>query len=255
MAERPDAVVSITRPTAALSSVGVVLCWTMVLLLDLHANNSAVPILAWFGIPLAVSAIVTQIAMMRLEPDRRSGWPLRRRPERRPDRRLDRRFLWWILGVLPAGVLASAVVAVLGDRDFFIGDESPWMLLFIPVFVGCALLLGLPLWFFVVFPAVTLVRNLVAIARGEAAWSSLLMPVMLLALAAVIFVGASSLRTSLPGRSAYLELTFALLGLPGGYTVTWAPGLWIVRGILLAILLTWAIPAWRAHRQERGAGG
>lgn len=190
------------------------------------------------GIPAVASAIVIQIVVGRTP-----------EPTRPP-----RAVLWWMLVVLPAGILAAFPVAIARDPDYFIGDDGPWMLIWVPIFIGVGVLLGALLWFFFVFPLVRLWTAIGRIARGEATASSVVVPLVLLALGVLCVVGGLSIDTDGSGRMSWGAIIAAFLGLPGGYDVIWEPGLWIVRGIAVAITLLFVVPAVVERTREGGSG-
>lgn len=227
--------VSIARPTAAIVIVALAFNWLLLTLLDLRDNDGAGGIIAMFGIPALASSIIIQIATMRLA----------------PTVRLDRSFLWWALVVFPAGTLIAFVVAILRDPDYFIAD-GPWMLIWIPIFVGVGLLLGALVWFFFVWPSVMLVTRVRAIARGEStAGGALVLPLVLISLGVLCIIGGLSVDTEHSGRASWGAIIAALFGIPGAYDVIWPPGLWIVRGIVAAIVLVFAIPALKRRVARR----
>ncbi len=122
---------------------------------------------------------------------------------------------WWVLAVLPLGTLAGFVVAILRDPDYFIADEGPWMLIWVPIFIVVGLLLGALVWFFFVFPLVSLVTVIRLIARGEAKPGALIMPIVLLSLGVLSIVGGLSIDTDSSGRASWGSIIAAFLGLPG----------------------------------------
>ncbi|WP_314426947.1 hypothetical protein [uncultured Microbacterium sp.] len=224
-----------TRPVAGIVFGALAVSWLMLAVLDLSDNDGAASLIAMFGIPAIASALVIQIVMMRLG-------------ERK---RVPRPVLWLMLAVLPLGTLLGFVVAILREPEYFIGDESPWMLIWVPIFICVGVMLGALVWFFFVFPLVSLGKVARLIARGEARPAALVMPLVLLALGVVCVVGGMSMSSGEIGRRAEAQIIAAFFGLPGTYEVIWEPGLWIVRGIVAAIVLVFAVPA-IAARLRRG---
>ena len=220
-----------TRPVALIVSGALAISWMLLAVLDLRENDGAAPIIAMFGIPAIASALVIQIVMTRLGKRKRVPMPV----------------AWLMLVVLPVGTLLGFGVAMLRDPDYFIGDESPWMLIWVPIFIGVGVMLGALVWFFFVFPLVSLVKAIGLIMRGEARPTAAIMPLVLLALGVVCIVGGLSISSGEVGRSAEAQIIAAFFGIPGTYEVIWGPGLWIVRGIIAAIVLLFAVPAVR-HR-------
>ncbi|WP_124896562.1 hypothetical protein [Microbacterium sp. Y-01] len=127
------------RPVAAIVLGALAVSWMILTVLDLRENDGAGPIIAMFGIPALAAAVIIQIVMARLG-------------ERK---RVPKAVFWWVLAVLPLGTLAGFVVAILRDPDYFIADEGPWMLIWVPIFIVVGLLLGALVWFFFVFPPPT----------------------------------------------------------------------------------------------------
>jgi hypothetical protein len=226
---------SVARPVAGIVLLALVLAWTMLTVLDLRADDGLVGAFVLFGIPALASAIVIQVAGERLvakaEP---------------------RGYLWWVLGVLPVGIVAAFAVPVIRDPTYFIDDDGPWMLIWIPIFVACGVLLGAVVWFFVVWPLVLLARVSIGIARGEGGLGGLVMPLVLLAVPVIGVVGAMAIDADLYAtRGFWFQALLALLGLPGSYEVIWEPGLWILRGLTLAVVLLLVLPGRVFTRSQR----
>lgn len=224
-----------TRPVAAVVGCALAISWMLLVLLDLRDNDGAAGTIAMFGIPAIASALVIQLVMSRLG-------------ERK---RVPKAVLWLMLVVLPVGTLLGFGVAILRDPDYFVGDESPWTLIWVPIFICVGVMLGALVWFFFVFPLVSLARVIGLISRGEAKPTALIMPIVLLALGVVCIVGGLSMSSGEVGRRAEAQIIAAFFGLPGTYEVIWEPGMWIVRGIVAAIAATFAVSAIAARRQRR----
>lgn len=226
--------------TAALVLLGLGFTAVSAFWADPEANDSANPLFVMFGIPAVVTSLVIQIAA--------HDSAIR-------NRRLGRAFLWWLLLVLPVGVLAGLGVMILRNRDYFIQEDSTgWDLVLPVVGVYCGILAGALLWFFFVFPIANLMGVLVRIARREVGLSMVVIPLAHLSLGALILLLPMSVDahgTSL--RGVVPSGIFAILGIPGNYEVTSELGLWIVRLILIALVLGFVVPAWRARRRTAGA--
>ena len=218
---------SSVRPVAAIVIGALSLVWMILTMLDLRENDGIAPLIAMFGVPALAAAVIIQTVMTR----------------HRGKERVSGAVFWWVLVVLPLGTLAAFVVAILRDPEYFIGDAGPWMLIWVPIFIIVAILLGALVWFFFVFPAVMLVEVSRRILRGEAKPTAIIPSLVLLALGVLCIVGGLSIDTDSSGRASWGAIIAAFLGVPGSYDVVWAPGLWIVRGIILAIVLVFAVPA------------
>lgn len=225
-----------TRPVAAIVIGALAISWLLLAVLDLQDNDGAAPIIAMFGIPAIASALVIQVVMTRLGKRKKVPKPV----------------LWLMLAVLPLGTLLGFVVAILREPEYFIGDDGPWMLVWVPIFICVGVMLGALVWFFFVFPLATLARVVRAISRGEARPTALIMPVVLLALGVVCVVGGMSMSSGEVGRRAEAQIIAAFFGLPGTYEVIWEPGLWIARGIVAAIVIVFAVPVIAARLRRGG---
>nr|WP_314840540.1 hypothetical protein [uncultured Microbacterium sp.] len=224
-----------TRRAAAIVIAALAVSWLLLTVLDLRKDDGAAPMIALFGIPAVASALVIQILMTRMGKRKRVPRPV----------------LWWMLAVLPLGTLLGFVVALLRDPEYFIADDGPWMLVWVPIFIGVGIMLGLVVWFFFVFPTVTLVRVIGQISRKEARPTALIMPLVLLALGIACVIGGLSISTGGIGRRAEAQIIAAFFGIPGTYDVVWAPGLWIVRGIVAGIVILFAVPLVSEKRKHR----
>lgn len=218
------------RSVAAVVILAIAFAWLLLAFLDLRDNDGIAGTIAIFGIPAVAAAIIIQIVFDRAV----------------SKKRIDRAVLWWALLVLPVGVLGAFVVAVIRDPEYFLMD-GPWMLIWIPIFVFLGILLGALVWFFFVFPSAMLIRNAVAIARGQMRASMLIPPSVLLALGVLCIAGGLAIDTDGIGRMAWGAIIASFLGIPGDYEIIWEPGLWIVRGIVVAIALVFLIPAVRSR--------
>lgn len=231
----------VVRPAVLTVVAGTVLAWFLLTVLDLQDADGAAPIIAMFAIPALVSAVVFQLVV-----------------DRPKDERFPRAVMVWIVLIaFPLAILGGFVVAILREPDYFVGDEGPWMLVWIPLFVAVALLGGVIVNFFLVFPIVLAVRILRGIRRGETRPAALLLPAVLFTLGVVAVIGGLSLQTGTVGQPAQALIVMALLGVPGPYEIHSELGLWIVRGLLLAIVAVIIIPFVLGRRAERhaSAGG
>ncbi|OAN33066.1 hypothetical protein [Microbacterium sp. H83] len=223
------------RSVAAIVVVALAINGLLLAVLDLKDDDGAAPIIAMFGVPALASALVIQIIMSRLSERRRVPAPV----------------LWLMLAVLPFGTLLGFVVAIAREPEYFIGEESPWMLVWVPILICVGVMLGAVVWFFLVFPLASLMRVIRLLSRGEAKPAALIMPLVLLTLGVVCVVGGLSVSTGEIGRRAETQIIAAFFGLPGTYDVIWEPGLWIVRAIVAVIVATFAVPALAARLRTR----
>lgn len=237
--ERP--IVSITWPTAGLVVIGVAVAAVQLLVLDPRANDGAAMMIAAAGVPMVVVAACLQLLVHHVSRNRRA--------------RLT--FLWWLLGALPIALLALAVPGVQRAPDYY-DVQNGWDIvgaLGITAFlIVLGLLLGPVLWFFVVMPLTALVAAIIRIVRREKnAAVGLVMPLVLLAVTAVIVIGALAvdLSDALPGRAGGIQVIWAILGVPGVYAVDSEPLLWVVRVIVAVIVLAFVAPWWRGRRARR----
>lgn len=231
-----------TFPIALISIATVLIAAVPLVMLDPQADDGIAVMVAWIGVPAVASAVIVEILRRRLTPDRRlrGGW------------------MWWVFGVVPIGIVLCSIPAILRNREYFVAESVGAMLgalamSYLVVWIG--LLLGAIAWFFVVFPLVHLVSALVLVARGERAGAAgLVMPLAMLTLTAIIIVGALALDDLAPGRMAGGQIVMALLGVPGSYEVVWPAGLWIVRGLVAALVLAAAAPKIRRHLTGAAGG-
>lgn len=218
---------AIGRPVAAIVVGAITIAWLLLTVIDVSANDGMASLMAMFGVPSLAAAVIIQIVVVNLSEKRHVPKPV----------------LWWTIAVLPTGILAGFVVATLRDPEYFIGDEGPWMLIWVPIFIWLALLGGALVWFFFVFPIASLATLTGRIARKEVSAVSVVPALILLALGVLCVVGGLSIDSEGSGRMAWGAIIASFLGIPGAYEVLWEPGLWIVRGIIAAIVLVFAIPA------------
>ncbi|CAM3493993.1 hypothetical protein OCAE111667_12635 [Occultella aeris] len=230
--EDPDERVEVIAVVAVISIIAVLIAAVPLLLLEPQGGDGAAPIGAIFGVPMVASALIIEVVV-------------RAHMSNRP---LNRMMLWWVLGVLPVAIVACAIPAVLDDPEYFayetpLGAVGTLGGMLVLAYVG--ILMGALLWFFVVFPLAHLVMALIARARGDKEGGRIgVGSFFLLALAAVIIIGALSLDGLAAGRAGLGQIIAALLGIPGSYEVVWPAGLWIVRGIVVGLVLTFG--GWQA---------
>jgi hypothetical protein len=233
--------VSIAKPVAAFVVAGLAVAAVQMLALDPQANDGAATFVAAFGVPMVVVALSIQLVMHNTLHNRRTRFG----------------FVWWPLVVLPLGILALSVPSILASPDYFEATDAGGIAAALGIHLMLILfgtLFGALLWFFIVMPSWQLVLTFVRIARREPhAAVGLIMPSVLLALGVFILLGAGALDLTgaLPGRFAAPQIVLALLGLPGNYGVQSPLLLWLMRGLLLAIVLVFVVPWWLDRRASR----
>jgi hypothetical protein len=226
-------VVSIQGPVIGLVLAGIAFATLLLWALAPSDNDGASQFVGFFGVPMVVTSIIIQIIAHL--------WVHRHEKVRFT-------FLWWPLLVMPLALLAAGVPAILADPDYFEASTVGGALAALGGFVFLMVLgfgFGALLWFFVVMPLSQIVVVIGRMLRGERAAHGLILPGILLVLAAIILLGtgAVDLSEAGPGRFAWPAIVAALLGLPGEYRVQSELALWIVRvlvlGVILAFILTW----------------
>lgn len=225
----PKTTISLTRPIAWICSAAVLLSAVTLLLADPRSNNSVLLIIGIGGLPMLATALVIELL----------------RQTHRPRQSVRPQLLWWLLGVMPAGIIVLAAVMLLRDPAAF-GVSSPGefvttlFTLAGGIFVG--ILAGGLCWFFVVFPVGAIAQAVGEFRRdGRFSFSRILIPVLMLMLTTVILVSIASIDVLNPNPRNWWPGIAALLGVPAGYRVTSEVGLWIARGIVAlgAILVLW----------------
>lgn len=169
--------VSLTLPVALISVLAIVAAAIPMLFLDPEANDGAAFFVGVFGVPMLAVAIVIQVALSRLGGGRTArgrGW------------------LWWILLVMPVGILVLCIPAMMRNPTYFDAESSQaafGSLFGMALLLVMAMLCGGLVWFFVVFPLVGLVGVAMMAYRGDPVpTGSFVLPVVLLGVTAVIVV-------------------------------------------------------------------
>lgn len=228
---RPGAVIIV----AAIVVLAVAVAWAMLTLLDLRQDDGAAGLIALLGVPALAAAAVLQVVVGRGAIESAT---------------VPRAVWWWTAGVLPAGVLAAAAVAVVRDPGYFRADD-PWTPVLLVVCVSLSLLVGALVWVFVLWPVTALIVRVPDVVRSQARASSLVTPVVLLLIGAIGLVGGLSVDYEGIGRRAWGAVVLSILGIPGAYDVRWPPGVWIVRAIVLAVLMLIVVGGRRMRRTSR----
>ncbi|WP_350347679.1 hypothetical protein ABIQ69_13695 [Agromyces sp. G08B096] len=231
---------TVTLPIAVVSLLAVVLSAIPLLLLDPQADDGFAVFAAVAGVPMLASAVVILIV------SRTVG----------SSRRFSPRALWWVLVVMPLGILACSVPTILGNAEYFEAETAGGFIGTLALMLGIivfAMALGGLVWFFGLFPLDMVVRLVERRVRGERISAGMfVVPLVFLALGAVIVIGGLSLDGLAPGRIAGGQILGALLGIPGTYDVAWPAGLWIVRILVAALLLALVVPAILRRARTRG---
>jgi hypothetical protein len=142
----------------------------------------------------------------------------------------------WIL----AGVLADSETSIL---------MSVWLLL---LFVYIMLLLGFLLVPFAVLPLELIGKGAIQVIRGNRKQGSSMLIIggYIALVTAFAFVGAGALSDMPPAQAGWAHIVFALLGLPGVYTIENEGLLWLAR--LMAVVLI-AVPIAASRMKVRSS--
>lgn len=161
-----------------------------------------------------------------------------------PDQALSGR-AWTVIFVYPLAITALMLPWLLtgvlaDDRTSILMSVFLWVLL-----AYGTLLLGFLLVPFVIVPLELVGRGVIALVQGkrEKAGPMLLLGMYIILVTTFCIIGAFSLDDVPPGRAGWGHIIFALLGLPGAYTIESPLLLWIARAIgiiLIAVPLTLA---------------
>ena len=144
-------------------------------------------------------------------------------------------------------------MAMLEVQSYEVAWSHPIPTLLVLTLLAAAMLLGTLVAAFWLGPVVALWITTAAIIRGRAKPSAIVMPLVWLAVGVLILIAAASINAEGVGRMAYGNLILAFFGLPGAYVITWMPGLWIVRAMVLALVLFFSGAAWRERRAGRAS--
>ncbi len=209
---------------AIISLTTLVLAAVPLVLLDPERVDGLPMLLALFLFPMTAGGLIIDLIVLGRLRHEEPRWTL----------------LWWPIVVLPAGLLIMSIGPMLAYPDYF---EVSGFSSAIGVMVTFAVLafLGLGfsflLWILVVFPLRVLGLAAFDAVRGERVaagrWCA---PLALLAVPTISLLAVASLTDMESSRAAGGQVVLALLGIPGNYEIVWGPGLWIVRGITLAVV-------------------
>ncbi|UOQ58648.1 hypothetical protein MUN78_07445 [Leucobacter allii] len=167
-------------------------------------------------------------------------------------------FLWWPLVVLPIGLLVLSLGPLLAHPGYFAVtglSSAVGVMCTFALLVGLGLGLGFVFWPLVVFPLRILGLAVCDAIRGERiAAFRVYVPLIFLAIPAISLLAVASLDFAESGRVVARQLVLALLGIPGEYGIAWEPGLWIVRGIALALIGSAIWARARSRRDDTRTG-
>jgi len=231
---------SISFPVAIISLTTLAIATLPLMLLDPDRADGLPMLLSLFLFPMIAGGLIIELVVLCKLRQQEPFWTL----------------LWWPIGVLPAGLLAMSIGPILAHPDYFdvtsFASAAGVMLTF-ALLVFLALLLSFVFWALVVFPLRMLGLAAFDAIRGErVAAFRVYVPLILLAIPAIALLVVGSLGDLEANRAVIVHIVLALLGIPGDYEIVWEPGLWIVRGIMIALIgsAIWARVASGARRKR-----
>jgi|GEM_PF-1550808 len=237
---------SVSFPTAIISLTTLAVAAVPLVLLNPEHVDGLPMLLSLFLFPMIAGALIIELVVLCELQRQEPHWNL----------------LWWPLVALPIGLLIMSIGPVLAYPDYFdvtsFASAVGVMMMF-----ALLVLLGLGLSF-VFWPLVVLPLRMLGLAavdarRGERiAAFRIYAPLILLAIPAISLLVVASLADVESSRAAAGQVVLALLGIPGEYEIAWEPGLWVVRGITLALIgsAIWARAASsaRSHQNTGNTG-
>jgi hypothetical protein len=215
---------SITFPVALISLITLAIAAVPLLLLDVDRVDGLPMLLSLFLFPMIAGALIIELVVLCKLGQQEPDWAL----------------LWWPLVVLPVGLLAMSLGPMLAHPDYFdvtgFSSGAGVMLVFTFLIV-LGLGVGFLFWALVVFPLrVLCLAGFDAIRGDRVVAGRFYGPLVLLAIPAICVTVVLSLGDLEASRAVVGQFVLALLGIPGDYEVVSEPGLWIVRGIALALI-------------------
>lgn len=229
---------SISFPVAIISLTTLAIAAVPSVLLDPDRVDGLPMLLSLFLFPMIAGGLIIELVVLCKLGQQEPDWTL----------------LWWPLVVLPAGLLAMSIGPMLAHDDYYdvtgFSSAAGVMLSFaLLVFFGLGV--SFLLWALVVFPLRVLGLAAFDASRGErVAAGRVYAPLALLSIPAISVTVVLSLGELEANRGAAGQIVLALLGIPGDYEIGWEPGLWIVRGITLALI---GSAVWASVRSKRSA--
>lgn len=215
----------ISLPVAIISLITLAIATVPVLLLDPDRFEGLPMLLSLFIFPMIAGGLIIELVVLCKLRQQEPLW----------------RLLWWPLVVLPAGLLVMSIGPMLAHPFYEVTSFSSaagvmFTFAFL-VFLGLGL--SFVFWPLVVFPARILGLAAFDGIRGErVAPFRMYVPLIFLAVPAISLLVVASLGGLEASRAVVGQIALALLGLPGDYEIAWEPGLWIVRGIILALIVS-----------------
>lgn len=238
-----QAVRSISFPVAIISLTTLAIAAFPLILLDPDRADGLPMLLSLFLFPMIAGSLIIELIVLCKLQQQEPLWNL----------------LWWPLVVLPIGLLAMSTGPLLAHPDYFdatsVSGAAGVMLTFaFLVFLGLGL--SFVAWSLIVLPIRMLGLAAVDAIRGDrVAAFRVFAPLIFLAIPAISLLVIASLGEPEASRDVVVHIVLALLGIPGEYETAWEPGLWIVRGITLALIggAIWARAA-SSVRSTRNSG-
>ena len=233
---------SLSFPAALISLTTLAVAAVPLVLLNPERVDGLPMLLSLFLFPMIAGGLIIELVVLCELQRQEPFWDL----------------LWWPLAVLPTGLLIMSIGPLLAHPDYF--DVTSFTSAF-EVMLTFALLIGLGLGLsFVFWPLVVLPLRMLGLAAFDAsrgrriAAFRIYTPFIFLAIPAISLLAVASLGDLEPSRAVGGQVVLALLGIPGDYEITWQPGLWVVRGITLALIgsAVWARAQAQSPRVPRG---
>lgn len=234
---------STSFPVAIISLTTLAIATVPLVLLDPDRADGLPMLLSLFLFPMIAGGLIIELVVLCKLRQQEPFWTL----------------LWWPLVVLPAGLLAMSIGPMLAHPVYFdvtSSSSAAGVMLTFAFMVFLGLGLSFLLWALVVLPLRMLGLAAFDAIRGErVAAFRLYAPLILLAIPAITLVIVASVGDVEANRAVVVQFVLAVLGIPGDYEIVWQPGLWIVRGITLALIgsAIWA-RAVSGARSKRNTG-
>lgn len=215
---------SISFPVAIITLTTLAIAAVPLILLDPDRVDGLPMLLSLFLFPMIAGSVIVELVVLCKLQQQEPLWNL----------------LWWPLVVLPIGLLAMSIGPMLAHPDYFDVTSAPsaaGVMLTFAFLVVLGLGLSFVVWCLVVFPIRMLGLAAVDAMRGErVAGFRVFVPLIFLAIPTISLLVVASLGDLEVSRAVGVQIVLALLGVPGEYEIVWGPGLWIVRGMTLALI-------------------